>query len=100
MKAKISRILAAIGFILAIGSLSACFDGPYYPSDPPHYYSGDPPHWYGAPHAYPEYYPRYYPEYVPAPRYYAYNARPYVQHHVQDRHRWGHERRAHHPDSH
>ena len=100
MKAKIFRIVGIIGFILAIGSLSACFDGPYYPAYPR--YS------YGSPaYAYPEYYPQYAPRYVPAPPYYASNPHPYWQHgweHKEhEEHEWherhqGHESYEHHHD--
>ncbi len=62
MKAKIFRILGVIGVILAMGTLSACFDKSYYLRSPA--YS------YGVP-AYA------YPEYVPVPRAYAYNSHPY-----------------------
>jgi hypothetical protein len=89
MKVKIFRILGVLGFILAMGSLSACFEESYYPAYPR--YS------YGSP-AVP--YPRYYPEYVPVPhsyaypvpRPYAYNARPYWRNHQ----RWEHKEHEEH----
>jgi hypothetical protein len=77
MKVKIFRILGVLGFILAMGSLSACFEEPYYPA-----------------------YPRYSPEYVPVPRSYtypvprpyAYNARPDWRNHQ----RWEHKEHEEH----
>jgi hypothetical protein len=79
MKAKIFRILGGIGFLLAIGSLSACFVGP---PDP-----GYPRYSYGGPaYAYPEYHPGYAPRYVPAPRSYASNPHAYRQNHQRLRH--------------
>lgn len=82
MKAKIFRVLGVFGFLLALGSLSACFVGP---SDPPGPY-------YGAhASAYPEYYPHYAPGYVPAPCYYAYNPHPHWQHRQRSEHRERHE---------
>jgi hypothetical protein len=81
MTAKIFRILGVIGFILSMGSLSACFEESYYPRYPGYAY--------GSPaYAYPECYPRY----VPAPRYYAYNPRPYARY----RQRWEHEEHEEH----
>jgi hypothetical protein len=88
MKTKVFRILGVIGFILAMGSLSACFD-PSYPG-----YS-DPPMSYRAPYAVPEYYPRYYARPVPVPRYYAYNPRANWQNHRRWEHR-KHEEDEHH----
>jgi len=80
MKAKIFRILGIIGFILAMGSLSACFEESYHPAYPGY--------WHGpTAYAYPEYYPRYAPRYVSPPSYYASNPHPYWQH----GHGWGHE---------
>jgi hypothetical protein len=69
MKAKILRVLGVTGFIIAMGSLSACFEESYHPG-----------YGYGR-SAYAE--PGYYPQYVPTPRYYAYNVpryRPYDPH--------------------
>jgi hypothetical protein len=80
MKAKIFRMLRVMGFLLAAGSLSACFVGPYDPPDPAYSYG---PHAY----AYPEYYPHRAPGYVPAPRYYAYNQHPHWQHRRQKEHK-------------
>jgi hypothetical protein len=80
MKGKIFRILGVIGFILAMGSLSACFDESYYPG-----YSRYPGYSYGGP-AYA------YPEYAPTPRYYAYNPHPYWR----QRQRWEHEEHEEH----
>jgi hypothetical protein len=78
MKAKIFRILGLIGFIIAIGSLSACVGESYYPVYPR--YS------YGSPaYAYPGYYPQHAPRYV-APRYYASNPHSYWHH----QYGWGH----------
>jgi hypothetical protein len=92
MKAKIFRIVGVLGLILGMGSLSACFEGPYYPG-----------YAYGRPaYTYPEAYPRYYPQPVPVPRYYAYNPRPYAvnphpnwQNHEQWQHQ-EHEEHEHH----
>jgi hypothetical protein len=81
MKVKIFRILGVLGFILAMGSLSACFEESYHPTYPR--YSYDSP-------AVP--YPRYYPEYVPAPRSYTYNPQPYWRY----RQRWEHEEHEEH----
>jgi hypothetical protein len=84
MKAKIFRTLGVIGFIVAMGSLSACFEESYYPSHLGYAY-GSPG--YG------------YPGYAPAPRYYAYNPHPYASNphrYWQDR-QWGkHEGHAEH----
>jgi hypothetical protein len=68
MKARIFRIVGAIGLVLAMGSLSACFESSYYPGYPGYSYGA--PGWYRSPaYAYHPY-PRYAP---PAPHYYAYN---------------------------
>jgi hypothetical protein len=62
------RILGTISITLALGSLSACFDGPYYPAYPG--YSHGAFGWFGSPaYAY-QPYPRYAP---PSPRYYSFN---------------------------
>jgi hypothetical protein len=74
MMAKIFRILGVVGFITAMGSLSACFVGPDYPAYPRYSY-GSPAYAYHG----------YYPRDVPAPRYYAYNRDPYPH-----RQRWEH----------
>ena len=79
MKTKIFQITGAVGFILALGSLSACFDESYYPASPGGYS-------YGSPYAYPQYTPQYYPEYVPPPRYYAYNPGSYWRNQEKLRH--------------
>jgi hypothetical protein len=80
MKGKILHIVGAVGLALAMGMLSACFAGPYYPAYPR--YS------YGSPaYGYPEYYPHPATRYVPIPRAYAYNGRPYGQ----ERQGWAHE---------
>jgi hypothetical protein len=88
MKARIFRILGVVGFILALGSLSACFDESYYPASPGYSYG------YGAPvYAYPEY----------TPRYYAYNPHPYWRYRQRwereehEEHEW-HEHHHHHDD--
>jgi hypothetical protein len=78
MKAKIFRTLGMIGFLLAMGSLSACFVGPPDPAGPAYPYG---PHAY----AYPEYYPHYAPGYVPAPRSYVYNEHPRGPHRYRQR---------------
>lgn len=68
MKARFFRILGAVSLIMAMGSLSACFESSYYPGDPAYTYGA--PRWYGSPaYAYHPY-PRYAP---PAPHYYALN---------------------------
>ncbi|MBV8454673.1 MAG: hypothetical protein JOZ29_20730 [Deltaproteobacteria bacterium] len=86
MKAKIFRILGIIGFILAIGSLSACFEESYHPAYPGYAY--------GSPaYAYPHYAPRY----VPTPRYYASDPHPYWRHQHGGEHEHGeHEWHEHH----
>ncbi|MBV8774589.1 MAG: hypothetical protein JO166_19970 [Deltaproteobacteria bacterium] len=86
MKARIFRIIGVIGLLIGMGSLSACFEAPYYPG-----------YAYGGPgYGYPEAYPRYYPQYVPAPRSYAYNPRPYPHANWQNHERWEHaEHEAH-----
>ena len=85
MKVKVSRILGVMALILAMGSLSACFDE--------HYYPGYPRYSYGSPgYAYPGYYPQYAPGYVPGPRYYASNPHPYWR----GRQIWKHEEHEEH----
>ncbi|HJU09684.1 MAG TPA: hypothetical protein VJ728_02345 [Candidatus Binataceae bacterium] len=84
MKAKIFRILGVIGFVLGIGSLSACFVGP--PAYPRYAYHPAPVYTYPEP----------YPRYVPAPRYYVYNQHPYPHYD----HSWGHEEHHEHHDHH
>jgi hypothetical protein len=85
MKAKIFHISGVIGFIVALGLLSGCFDESYYPAYPGHAYGP-------SAYAYPEYYPQYVPRYVPAPHYYAYNPQPYWRY----RQRWEHEEHEEH----
>jgi hypothetical protein len=94
MKAKIFHIFGVIGFILAMGSLSACFDESHYPAYPR--YS------YGSPaYAYPEYYPHYAPGYVAPPPYYASNPHPYWQHghgwehREHEEHKWNEQHHGH-----
>ncbi len=70
MKAIIFRVIGVMGFILALGSLSACFEETSYPR-----YGYNRPA-YASPQYYPEYVPV--PYNRPAPRYYVYNPRPYV----------------------
>jgi hypothetical protein len=69
MKTKFRRLLSVIAAAIGMGSLSACFQGPYYRAYPGYRYGQAAP-------AYPEYYSHYYPQYVPAPRYYVYNNVP------------------------
>jgi hypothetical protein len=86
MKAKILRILSVTGLIIAMGSLSACFEESYHPG-----YG-----YRGPAYAYPEPYPQYYPEYVPAPRAYAYNPHRYSSPHPYSQYRQRWEREEHH----
>ncbi|GEM_PF-2319134 len=55
MNSKIFRLIKLFGLLVALSSLSACFEEAYYPAYGRHAYA--------AP----------YPEYVPVPQYYAYN---------------------------
>lgn len=90
MKAKIFHIVGVIGLIIGMGSLSACFEGPYYPG-----------YAYGRPaYGYPEAYPRYYPQPVPVPRTYAYNPRPYPHANWQNHERWEHQEHEKHERNH
>jgi hypothetical protein len=87
MKNKILRIFGVIGFILALGSLSACFDDSYPNRGYPAYSYGSPTYAY----------PGYYPQYAPGPNYYAYNHPRWRYHHDREEQE-EHEHEHHHHD--